>query len=78
MPETTLETYAALAETVHALLSDPDPASLRAPPEVRRMLAQAAYRLAVYVSAMPGAQGADRDELADLRAMREALGAPRG
>ena len=69
MRDATLDRYAALANRVHALLREPQPESLDAPPLIRRLLATGAYRLAVYVSAMPGAQPQSRAEIDELRAL---------
>ncbi len=76
MHDSTLENYAALARTMHALLSEPEPESLQASPEARRVIALGVYRLAVYVSAMPGAQAVDRNELDQLRSQAEELAPP--
>ena len=71
MRDPTLDRYAALANRVHALLREPQPESLEAPPLIRRLLAAGAYRLALYVSAMPGAQPHSRAELDELRVRGE-------
>jgi hypothetical protein len=73
MDDRTLERYAVIAARVHALLADPEPDSLRAPPDVHQMIAVAAYRLGLYVSAMPGAQAAGRTEFDETRLLHEEL-----
>ncbi len=77
MDDRTLERYAAIATRVHALLTEPEPDSLRAPPEVRQMIAVGAYRLGLYVSAMPGAQAAGRSEFDETRVLHEEIDAAR-
>ena len=74
MNDAELDRYAAIARRVHALLSDPAPDSLQAPPEVPRLLAVGVYRLGLYASAMPGAQATSMRELQELRALLEASG----
>ena len=75
MNDPTLERYVALARRVHELLGEPDadPQSLSAPPQAQRAIARGVYRLAVYVSAMPGAQAPCAEELDELRALHERL-----
>jgi len=73
MADTTLERYAALATRVHDLLREPEPESLAAPPAVHRLVATGVYRLALYVSAMPGAQSPSREELEELRLLGESV-----
>lgn len=73
MRDPQLDRYAALAARVHALLRDPDPDSLAAPPEAAQLLALAVHRLGLYVSAMPGAQPPVARELDALRAGNQAL-----
>lgn len=73
MRDPQLDRYAALAARAHALLRDPEPDSLSAPPAVARLLALAVHRLGPYVSAMPGAQPPAAPELDTLRDEAQAL-----
>lgn len=73
MRDPQLDRYAALAARAHALLRDPQPDSLVAPPEVAKLLALAVHRLGLYVSAMPGAQPPAASEFGALRADGEAI-----
>jgi len=73
--EPTLERYAALASQVRSLLREPEPESLDAPPPIRRLLTLGVYRLALYVSAMPGAQAQSCAEIEEMRAQGESIDA---
>jgi hypothetical protein len=74
MKDAELDRYVALARRVHALLSEPEPESLDAPPEVPRLIAVGVFRLGLNASAMPGAQATSMRELQDLRAQLDEPG----